>query len=89
MGPVGEDPRWDAFGPFHEYLGDAFPRVSVGEFFPLFEYLILMSRRSHESLKLTKVNTYGLFYEWKGSDDTLKPLLLAAHQGVCSRGSPS
>ena len=36
---------------------------------------------SHESLTLTKVNTYGLLYEWKGSDDTLKPLLLAAHQG--------
>lgn len=63
MGPVGEDPRWDAFNPFHEYLADAFPKV-------------------HESLKLTKVNTYGLLYEWKGSDDTLKPLLLAAHQDV-------
>jgi hypothetical protein len=36
---------------------------------------------SHESLTLTKVNTYGLLYEWKGSDDSLKPLLLAAHQG--------
>lgn len=85
MEPVGKDPRWDAFGPFHDYLGDAFPRVSVN-FFLVFEYLILMSRRSHESLKLTKVNTYGLFYEWKGSDNTLKPLLLAAHQGVSSRG---
>ncbi|KAH9987512.1 hypothetical protein BJV77DRAFT_1070481 [Russula vinacea] len=34
------------------------------------------------SLTLIKVNTYGLLYEWKGSDDTLKPLLLAAHQDV-------
>jgi len=31
---------------------------------------------------LTKVNTYALWYEWKGSDVSLKPLLLAAHQDV-------
>jgi len=36
----------------------------------------------HGSLTLTKVNTYGLLYEWKGSDDSLKPLLLVAHQDV-------
>jgi len=36
---------------------------------------------SHANLKLTKVNTYGLYYEWRGSDVSLKPLLLAAHQG--------
>ncbi|KAI0277860.1 carboxypeptidase S [Russula aff. rugulosa BPL654] len=51
MGPVGEDERWEAFGP-------------------------------HKSLALTNVNTYGLLYEWKGSDDTLKPLLLTGHQDV-------
>ncbi|KAG5636676.1 hypothetical protein H0H81_007206 [Sphagnurus paluster] len=27
MGPVGEDPRWDAFGSFHEYLESVFPLV--------------------------------------------------------------
>jgi hypothetical protein len=37
---------------------------------------------SHKSLTLTKVNTYGLLYEWKGSDDGLKPLLLTGHQGL-------
>ncbi|KAF9485495.1 carboxypeptidase S [Pholiota conissans] len=63
MDSVGVDPRWEAFGPFHEYLLGAFPLV-------------------HSTLKLTKVNTYGLFYEWKGTDDSLKPLLLAAHQDV-------
>ncbi|KAI0272775.1 carboxypeptidase S [Gloeopeniophorella convolvens] len=63
MGPVGEDERWEAFGPFHDYLLKAFPLV-------------------HSTLTLTKVNTYGLLYEWKGSNDTLKPLLLAAHQDV-------
>ncbi|KIM44930.1 hypothetical protein M413DRAFT_442904 [Hebeloma cylindrosporum] len=63
MDPVGQDPRWEAFAPFHEYLVAAFPLV-------------------HANLKLTKVNTYGLYYEWKGSDASLKPLLLAAHQDV-------
>ncbi|PVF99895.1 carboxypeptidase S [Serendipita vermifera] len=34
----------------------------------------------HKHLTLTKVNTYGLVYEWTGSNSTLKPILLAAHQ---------
>ena len=29
MDPVGVDPRWAAFGPFHDYLEDAFPLVQV------------------------------------------------------------
>ena len=29
MGPVGVDPRWDVFGPFHDYLRQAFPLVYV------------------------------------------------------------
>jgi hypothetical protein len=29
MAPVGEDPRWEAFGPFHDYLEKAFPLVWV------------------------------------------------------------
>lgn len=41
-----------------------------------------MPFRSHTTLKLTKVNTYGLLYEWEGTDASLKPLLLAAHQGA-------
>ncbi|KIJ65653.1 hypothetical protein HYDPIDRAFT_88243 [Hydnomerulius pinastri MD-312] len=63
MEPVGVDPRWEKFAPFHDYLLKAFPLV-------------------HSSLELTKVNTYGLIFVWKGSDSTLKPLLLAAHQDV-------
>jgi hypothetical protein len=35
-------------------------------------------------LEVTKVNTYGLVFHWKGSDASLKPLLLAAHQGEYS-----
>ena len=63
MGPVGEDPRWEVFGPFHAYLAKSFPLV-------------------HSTLSLNKVNTWGLVYEWTGSDASLKPLLLAAHQGI-------
>jgi len=36
----------------------------------------------HSTLRLTKVNGYALMYEWEGSDTTLKPLLLTAHQDV-------
>lgn len=36
----------------------------------------------HQHLEVTKVNTYGLVYEWKGSNPALKPLLLTAHQDV-------
>ena len=32
-------------------------------------------------MELTKVNTYGLLYVWPGQDTSLKPILLAAHQG--------
>ncbi|KAI0289559.1 carboxypeptidase S [Russula brevipes] len=63
MGPVGVDQRWEAFGPFHDYLAQAFPLT-------------------HKRLTLTKVNTYGLLYEWGGSDDSLKPLLLSADHDV-------
>jgi len=27
MGPVGEDPRWDIFQDFHEYLAKTYPNV--------------------------------------------------------------
>ncbi|EIM86689.1 carboxypeptidase S [Stereum hirsutum FP-91666 SS1] len=63
MEPVGVDPRWEAFGPFHEYLSTTYPLI-------------------HSTLTLTKVNTWGLVYVWKGSNESLKPLLLAAHQDV-------
>lgn len=65
MPPVGQDPRWEVFAPFHDYLSTAFPLV-------------------HSTLSLTKVNTYGLLFEWTGSDTSLKPILLAAHQGTRS-----
>ncbi|KAI8958656.1 carboxypeptidase s [Daldinia sp. FL1419] len=36
----------------------------------------------HETLELEKVNTHGLLYTWQGSDETLKPTVLMAHQDV-------
>ncbi|KAL1744843.1 hypothetical protein HDZ31DRAFT_63733 [Schizophyllum fasciatum] len=63
QGPIGVDPRWDVFKPFHDYLKKAYPLV-------------------HSKLKLTNVNTYGLVFEWTGSDSSLKPILLTAHQDV-------
>ncbi|KAJ7623331.1 hypothetical protein FB45DRAFT_925310 [Roridomyces roridus] len=63
MPDPGQDSRWEAFGPFHDYLLNAFPLV-------------------HSTLSLTKVNTYGLLFEWTGSDSSLKPILLAGHQDV-------
>jgi len=36
----------------------------------------------HQRLKCQTVNHYGLLYEWAGTNATLKPLLLLAHQDV-------
>ncbi|KIY52185.1 carboxypeptidase S [Fistulina hepatica ATCC 64428] len=46
------------------------------------EYLLKAYPLIHANVKLTKVNTYGLIYEWAGSDESLKPYLLTAHQDV-------
>ncbi|KZV71076.1 carboxypeptidase S [Peniophora sp. CONT] len=36
----------------------------------------------HRKLTVHKVNQYGLVYIWRGSDDSLKPLVLTAHMDV-------
>lgn len=36
----------------------------------------------HQRLRRQVVNDFGLLYEWTGSDATLKPILLLAHQDV-------
>lgn len=36
----------------------------------------------HSKLALEKVNTHGLLYTWQGSDKSLKPTVLMAHQDV-------
>ncbi|KAF7375296.1 Carboxypeptidase S [Mycena sanguinolenta] len=68
MQPVGVDPRWAVFGEFHAYLERVFPLV--------YDFV------AYANLKLRKINTYGLWFEWTGSNPALKPILLTAHQDV-------
>lgn len=65
---VPQDPaRWEAvFSPFHEYLRSAFPLIHGPD----------------SPIKLELVNTWGLLYTFAGSDDSLPPLVLMAHQDV-------
>lgn len=52
------------------------------EFAGLQRYLRASFPRLHAALKLEQVNGYGLLYEWAGSDPSLEPVLLLAHQDV-------
>ncbi|KAL8291771.1 hypothetical protein RQP46_002029 [Phenoliferia psychrophenolica] len=49
-------------------------------FFNIESYLLKTFPLLHEKLNLTKVNTHGLVYTWVGSDASLAPSLLQAHQ---------
>lgn len=51
-------------------------------FYDLATYLEKSYPLVHQTLQLDKVNTHGLAYTWLGSDISLKPLLLMAHQDV-------
>ncbi|KAF9041001.1 carboxypeptidase S [Hymenopellis radicata] len=48
----------------------------------LHKYLLESFPLVHATFDLKKVNTYGLIYTWKGKDESLKPILLLAHQDV-------
>src|SRR5438309_1757037 len=45
-------------------------------------YLRTTFPKLHAALKLEKVNGYGLLYEWPGSDPSVPPIVLLAHQDV-------
>lgn len=45
-------------------------------------YLKSTFPRVHDSLTVETVNVHGLLYTWKGTNETLKPTLLMAHQDV-------
>ena len=51
-------------------------------FYKFARYLEKTFPLTHDVLALDKVNTHGLVYTWKGSDGSLKPTLLMAHQDV-------
>ncbi len=52
------------------------------EFQSLHAYLSQAYARVHHTLAREVVGDYSLLYSWKGQDDRLKPVLLAAHQDV-------
>ena len=56
------------------------PRWEI--FYEFSAYLEKTYPALHANLKLEKVNTHGLLYTWQGSDLSLKPLVLMAHQDV-------
>ncbi|PCH36644.1 carboxypeptidase S [Wolfiporia cocos MD-104 SS10] len=66
---------YDEMGP----IGDDPSWTVFGQFH---DYLLASFPQTHASLRLTTVNTYGLVYHWQGSNESLKPLLLTAHQDV-------
>jgi Gly-Xaa carboxypeptidase len=56
------------------------PRWDI--FYSFADYLEKTFPLVHASLQLDKVNTHGLLYTWAGTDASLKPNLLMAHQDV-------
>ncbi|EJD55092.1 carboxypeptidase S [Auricularia subglabra TFB-10046 SS5] len=56
------------------------PRWNV--FYDLHDYLEKQFPNVHAKFTLTKVNKIALVYTWIGTDPSLKPLFLAAHQDV-------
>ena len=46
------------------------------------KYLAQQFPLLHKTLKKELINDYSLLYEWKGSDESLAPILLLAHQDV-------
>ncbi|KAL2015631.1 hypothetical protein VTK56DRAFT_5071 [Thermocarpiscus australiensis] len=49
-------------------------------FYNFHRYLETTFPLIHKKLLVEKVNTHGLLYTWNGSDESLKPTLLMAHQ---------
>ncbi|KAI1484961.1 peptidase family M20/M25/M40 [Biscogniauxia mediterranea] len=50
--------------------------------YDLADYLEKTFPLVHSKLKLEKVNTHGLLFTWQGSDESLSPTVLMAHQDV-------
>ena len=61
---------------------DERPDASADAFLGLHDYLAARFPGVHRSLKLEKVGQYSLLYTWPGSDPSLKPIMLMAHQDV-------
>ncbi|QRV91200.1 Gly-Xaa carboxypeptidase [Ceratobasidium sp. AG-Ba] len=94
LGAAFADPSFEAIAA--EHLGGAVriptesydgmgppgqdPRWDV--FYNLSSHLLETYPRVHATLTQTRINTHALLYQWPGSDPSLKPILLTAHQDV-------
>ena len=86
LGDADKDPRWAPFWDLHDVLEETYPLVYVSSILVTHisgrqERRKLTARR-HKHAKLEKINTLGLLYTLQGSDKSLKPVMLAAHQDV-------
>ena len=61
---------------------DAKPDASGDEFLALHDYLEKTYPAAHRAMKREKVGQFSLLYTWQGSDASLKPIMLMAHQDV-------
>ena len=57
-------------------------RMDTSQFYGLHRFLKKSFPLVDSLLTLEKINTYSLLYKWQGSDASLKPILLMAHQDV-------
>ncbi|OBZ74255.1 Carboxypeptidase S [Grifola frondosa] len=53
-----------------------------GVFSMLHQFLESTFPTTYATLNVTRVNTYGLVFHWQGSDPSIKPVLMTAHQDV-------
>src|SRR5258708_19477752 len=58
------------------------PDASAQAFLGLHDYLAHQFPLVHRTLKLETVGQFSLLYTWPGSDPSLKPIMLMAHQDV-------
>lgn len=61
---------------------DGRPDASANEFLALHDYLEKTFPAAYKAMKREKVGQYSLLYTWQGSDASLKPIMLMAHQDV-------
>ena len=61
---------------------DGKPDASGDEFLALHDYLEKTFPAAHRVLKREKIGRFSLLYTWQGSDASLKPVMLMAHQDV-------
>ena len=58
------------------------PDASAEAFLELHDYLEKTFPNAHRAMKREKVGKFSLLYTWEGSDASLKPVMLMAHQDV-------